>query len=135
MVASCSPGYAPGERAAPEHPTGSQNTLFAPNSLLIKVGPQFRNAPERQISGEDQPDRLSLGLIHDQLSVMHVIAERDGPTHPHAFATRGCIGAIGLQGPFLVSRFSEPVRPKFLSGIRTQRVGRPNREVCFLAAA
>jgi hypothetical protein len=80
---------APVERAAPEHPTGSQNTLFAPNSLLIEVGAQFRNAPEHQISGEDESDRLGLSLIYDQLSVMHVIAERNGAAYPQAFASRG----------------------------------------------
>ena len=35
------------------------------------------------------PDRLGLFWVHDQLAVAQVVAERHGPSHPHALALAG----------------------------------------------
>jgi hypothetical protein len=62
------------ERTVAERPAGRQDTFFAADSLPIKVGPQSGNAPERQIAGEDDPDRLGLGLV----SVVRVFGTASG---------------------------------------------------------
>src|SRR5712691_11153732 len=79
----------PAERSAAEHPTGFEGAGLAPDALPIKVGPQLRNTAEREITPEHEPDGIRLGRVHDQLAVLHLIAERDGPAHPHALASRG----------------------------------------------
>ena len=37
---------------------------------------------------EDEPDELGFRLVHHQLAVAHVVAERRGAAHPHALAPR-----------------------------------------------
>src|SRR5262249_20716738 len=78
----------PPERAA-EYAAGGQDPLLAAASFSIKVCPQPRNAAKGEIALEDQPHRLGLGLVHNELSIPHVIAERNGATHPHALAAGG----------------------------------------------
>src|SRR5262249_6555223 len=67
----------------------------------IKVCPQPRNAAKGEIALEDQPHRLGLGLVHNELSIPHVIAERNGATHPHALAAGGGQLVPGAPAPHL----------------------------------
>jgi hypothetical protein len=46
----------PAERAATENLAGDENTLFAADTLLVKLDAQFRNTSEREIAPEDEPD-------------------------------------------------------------------------------
>ena len=50
---------------------------------------QLRRRADAQEPLEDQPDELGLLLVHDQLAVAHVVAERRRAAHPHALAARG----------------------------------------------
>src|SRR5262245_21605943 len=78
------------EGAAAKHAAGGEDTLLAADALSIKVDLQLGNTAECEIALEDQPDHLGLRLIHDESALAHVIAERNGPTHPHALAAGSC---------------------------------------------
>ena len=41
------------------------------------------------VRGEYRPHRFGLGRIHDQLAVLHVVAERHWPAHPDILLARG----------------------------------------------
>ena len=45
--------------------------------------------PEPQEAGEDQPDQLGFLLVHHQLAVDDVVAERRDAAHPHPLPARG----------------------------------------------
>ena len=49
---------------------------------------QLRRRADAQEPLEDQPDELGLRLVHHQLAVDDVVAERWGAAHPHALAAR-----------------------------------------------
>src|SRR5262249_32819252 len=90
---------APAEGAAAKHAAGGQDAPLAADSLSIKVDLQPGNTAECEIALQDQPDHLGLRLIHDESALAHVIAERNGPTHPHAFtAGSGELIADALTG-------------------------------------
>src|SRR5262249_22031999 len=86
---------APAEGATAKHAAGGEDTLLAADSLSIKVDLQLGNTAECEIALQDQPDHLGLRLIHDESALAHVIAERNGPTHPHAFTARGWASVEG----------------------------------------
>ena len=54
----------------------------------IEFGPEQRDRAQFRIASKDQPDGLGLSLIHGQLAVLDIIAERDVAAHPHALLLR-----------------------------------------------
>jgi hypothetical protein len=80
----------PSTKGAPaEHLTGRQGTPLAPHAALSKIFLQRKDTPQGKVPAENQADLFGLFGIDHQFPVLHVIAERDGASHPHAFATRG----------------------------------------------
>src|SRR5262245_630963 len=103
---------APAEGATAKHAAGGEDTLLAADSLSIKVDLQPGNTAECEIALQDQPDHLGLRLIHDESALAHVIAERNGSTHPHALAAGGrelLAGALACNLPLELGKRQQHV--------------------------
>src|SRR5271169_275324 len=62
---------------------------FGTETISVKVLLEQAHAAKLAVSLEDMSDRGGFGFDHCQLPLVHLVAERDQTTHPHAFALRG----------------------------------------------
>ena len=73
----------------------ADNTAVAPHSPL--AGDAFGGEPVAQFThgfdlpvlAEDRPDRFGLGLVDDELFVLHIVAQGRVAAHPHPLPLRG----------------------------------------------
>ena len=55
-------------------------------SFEFRLKQAHRTQPD--ISREDFPNQLGLGLVDDQLAILDVVPERNGAAHPHPLSLR-----------------------------------------------
>src|SRR5258708_6781445 len=79
----------PGEGLVAEAATESIHTGFASYPVPFKLGLEGKDRAERRVAPVDVAHALRLGLVHDELPVLHVVAKRRQAPHPHA-SLLGC---------------------------------------------
>ena len=79
--------------------------------------PQLRARADLRETLEDPPDGRCLYLVHHELAISHVVAERHAATHPHAAGAGGrkfvanalvCVAILGLAP----AAFAKPKWPQ-----------------------
>ena len=83
---------------APVQPVAQQRVQRAPGEWLPRLAPdavegelllQQPHRAEREVEAEHAPDGVGLGLVHHQLALARLVAERHRAAHPHALALGG----------------------------------------------